>query len=92
MQNDKHCNCIVPPSYPISELALFIKISWNNWNETSWTTLFDNDLDLLLPFKQNKIRRRLGTKNIKAMLQTTLTFGFPHAKHSLINLTVLLTA
>ena len=29
---------------------LFIQISWNNWQETTWVTLLNNDLDLLLPF------------------------------------------
>ena len=30
---------------------LFILISWHNWQEATWATLLDNDLDLLLPFK-----------------------------------------
>ena len=32
---------------------LFIQISWNYWQETTWATLLDNDLDLLLPLKRN---------------------------------------
>ena len=32
---------------------LFIQISWNNWQEMTWATLVDNDLDFSLPFKQN---------------------------------------
>ena len=31
----------------------FKQISWNNWQEMVWTTLLDNDLGLLLPFKRN---------------------------------------
>ena len=32
----------------------FTQISWNNWKEMTWATLdVDNDLDLLLPLKQN---------------------------------------
>ena len=31
----------------------FIQILWHNWQETTWTTLSDNDLGLLLPIKQN---------------------------------------
>ena len=33
---------------------------WHNWQENTWTILLDNDLDLLLPFKRNKIKIRLG--------------------------------
>ena len=28
--------------------------------DTTWAIILDNDLDLLLPFKRNKIRSRLG--------------------------------
>ena len=31
---------------------LFIQISWNNWQEMTWATLLDNDLDLLLLFQR----------------------------------------
>ena len=31
----------------------FIQIFWHNWQETTGTTLLDNDLGLLLPFKLN---------------------------------------
>ena len=34
-------------------ILLFTQIFWNNWQETTWTTFLDNDLDLLLPFKRN---------------------------------------
>ena len=40
---------------------LNIQISWNIWKETISTTLLDNDLDLLSPFKPNYIR--LGLVN-----------------------------
>ena len=39
---------------------LFIQIFRNNWQEATWATLLDNDLDLLLPFKRNEIRLGLG--------------------------------
>ena len=32
---------------------LFLQSSWNNFLETTWTTLLYNNLDLLLPFKRN---------------------------------------
>ena len=38
----------------------FIQISWDNWQEMSWATILDNDLGLLLHFKGNEIRLRLG--------------------------------
>ena len=31
----------------------FMHISWHDWQETTLATLLDDDLDLLLPFKQN---------------------------------------
>ena len=35
---------------------LFIQISWNNWKEMTWATVHvDNDLDLSLPLKCNRI-------------------------------------
>ena len=37
-----------------------MRISWNNWQETTWAILLDNYLDLLLPFKRNYIKVRLG--------------------------------
>ena len=37
--------------------VLFIQISWNNWQQMISSTLdVDNDLDLSLPFKRNRIR------------------------------------
>ena len=35
---------------------LFIEIPRINWHGTTWTTLLDNDLDLLLPYLINGIR------------------------------------
>ena len=32
---------------------IFKQISWHNWQETTWKTLLDNDLGLLLTFKWN---------------------------------------
>ena len=37
----------------IQYFYFFVQISGNNWQETTWKTLLDNDLDLLLPFKWN---------------------------------------
>ena len=54
---------------------LFLQISWNNWQELTWATLLDNDLDLLLYFKQ--IRLDL------VGLRTTLV-GFVKCLHCLI--------
>ena len=34
----------------------FIQISWNNWQEITWTNLLDNDLGLLLSFNLDQIR------------------------------------
>ena len=31
----------------------FVPISWNNLQKMTWTTLWDNDLALLLPFEWN---------------------------------------
>ena len=40
---------------------LFTQSSWNNWQEMIWATFgVDNDLNLSLPFKRNRIRLGLG--------------------------------
>ena len=69
---------------------LFIQISWNNCQETTWTTLLDNDSDLLLRFKPNYIMIILDWITL-TLLQTTLTFGFSHTKSNLLNLNIILT-
>ena len=38
----------------------FIQSSWNNWQEITQTTLLYTNLGLLLPFKWNQIRLKLG--------------------------------
>ena len=43
-------------------LLLFIKISWNNWQEMNWTNLLDNDLDFYYDFL-NGIRLDLDLYN-----------------------------
>ena len=62
---------------------LFIRILWGNWKESTWTTLLNN-LALLLPFKWSQTWITLvGFEKYLTVLQTKLTFGFSHTKHSL---------
>ena len=76
-------SCQFPQKERLEEtiFLLFIQISWNNGLEKTSTTLLDNDLDLLLPFKQHSILA--GFEKYLNFAATTLAFGFSISKHSL---------
>ena len=58
-------------------IQLFIQISWNNWQQTTWATILNNDLDL--SFKRNQIRLRLRKLvNIWFFTYQTCFFHIPN--------------
>ena len=58
-------------------IQLFIQISWNKWQQTTWATILNNDLDL--SFKRNQIRLRLRKLvNIWFFTYQTCFFHIPN--------------
>ena len=59
----------------------FMKISWNNWQEMTWTTLLNNDLGFYyllngIRYVDLDLHDYCWIPKYLTLLQTTLTFSF----------------